>query len=450
MSLSVGFCYSTISAYWDVILATISLLAILQENDMKVSVIIPFYNAEDYLQECLDSVFNQTMQDFELICVDDGSTDASLDILNNYLRVQGDRISIFSQEHAGPGAARNLALRHAEGEYVYFLDSDDFAEPELLEHSVRIAEEKNADVVVFDAWLYNQRFLRRQLPSHSSISFEFPKMNKQVFSWKDFPENILTAFQDWPRNKLYKRAFLEEYKIEFSNLHHSEDALFTCQALVHARNICLLNERLINFRMSQKNSVMALKDRYPLEGVQACISLHDFLCEQGVYSQLEKTYLSWVIDHIMQDLNSMASHEAFLKLYNELKNGALKELGILNAPLHSLQQSQKFDDYEMFITTDADGYLFYQSQMLQQRVDDLTAQLDFADLAVRNTKKEYQNLEKEYCEIERFKAGYMETIAQLNAKIYDLQHSADWRIGHSLCKVSRLFLKGSSEKKEEK
>ena len=99
---------------------------------IKISVIIPVYNVEKYLRECLESILNQTFQDFEIICVDDGSTDRSLDILQEYKR-KDDRFVILQQRHAGAGAARNHGLKLAEGKYIQFLDSDDYFEPTLLE-----------------------------------------------------------------------------------------------------------------------------------------------------------------------------------------------------------------------------------------------------------------------------------------------------------------------------
>ena len=98
----------------------------------KISVIIPVYNVEKYLPECLESILNQNFQDFEIICVDDGSTDRSLDILQEYKR-KDDRFVILQQRHAGAGAARNHGIKLAEGKYIQFLDSDDYFEPTLLE-----------------------------------------------------------------------------------------------------------------------------------------------------------------------------------------------------------------------------------------------------------------------------------------------------------------------------
>lgn len=114
----------------------------------KVSVIIPVYNVDPYLRECLESVVNQTLLDIEIICVNDGSTDNSPAILEEY-RAKDSRITVFTQENRGLSAARNRGMDLARGEYIYFIDSDDYVEPETLERTVHIAEADDLDAVVF-------------------------------------------------------------------------------------------------------------------------------------------------------------------------------------------------------------------------------------------------------------------------------------------------------------
>ena len=99
---------------------------------VKVSVIMPVYNAEDFLSESIDCILNQSLDDLELICVDDGSVDSSLDILNDYAS-RDSRVKVFHQENRGGGAARNVAMTHASGKYLYCMDSDDLLKEDSLE-----------------------------------------------------------------------------------------------------------------------------------------------------------------------------------------------------------------------------------------------------------------------------------------------------------------------------
>ena len=116
---------------------------------IKISVIIPIYNGEEYLEQCIQSVFNQTLKEIELICVDDGSVDNSVQIIQKYAE-KDKRISLFQQKNQGPGPARNFALKHAKGKFVAFLDADDYyLDADALEKMVRTCEEMYLFVQVY-------------------------------------------------------------------------------------------------------------------------------------------------------------------------------------------------------------------------------------------------------------------------------------------------------------
>ena len=117
-----------------------------ESNFPKVSVIIPVYNSANYLSQCLDSILNQTLKEIEIICVDDGSTDDSLSILNKYSKLD-NRIKILKQNNKGGGIARNYGMSIAKGEYLIFLDSDDFFNENLLYETVKAADNFLADIV---------------------------------------------------------------------------------------------------------------------------------------------------------------------------------------------------------------------------------------------------------------------------------------------------------------
>ena len=122
---------------------------------VKVSVILPVYNVSEYLRQCMDSIVGQTLKDIEIICVDDGSTDDSLEILKEY-EAKDKRVKVIEQKNAGAGAARNNGLAIATGEYLSFLDSDDFFEPDMLEKAYEKGKSANAQGVVFRADQYRE------------------------------------------------------------------------------------------------------------------------------------------------------------------------------------------------------------------------------------------------------------------------------------------------------
>ena len=122
----------------------------------RVSVIVPVFNEEAFLPQCIDSLLAQSLTDIEVICVDDGSTDATPAILADYARADA-RVKVISQNNAGPAKARNRAIEVARGDYLYCCDADDFCKPNLLEGAVQVAERYDADVVLLPFMLYDNK-----------------------------------------------------------------------------------------------------------------------------------------------------------------------------------------------------------------------------------------------------------------------------------------------------
>ena len=133
----------------------------IEERDIKVSVIIPIYNACRYIRPTLDSVISQTLTDIEIICVDDGSTDTSLDMIKIYQKMDS-RIRIITKTNGGPALARNNGLARARGEYLAFLDADDFYEIDMLEKMYARAKVDDLDIVIGKYDIYNNKKARFQ------------------------------------------------------------------------------------------------------------------------------------------------------------------------------------------------------------------------------------------------------------------------------------------------
>ena len=144
-------------------------------SNVKVSVIVPVYNVEKYLKDCLDSVVNQTLEDIEIICVNDGSTDNSLAILEEYAE-KDSRIKIITQENKGLGGARNTGLYHANGEYISFIDSDDWIELNTFEELYNMSKNLDLDMLMFQMKVFNietGEFIEDQYNNIDSIDDSF-------------------------------------------------------------------------------------------------------------------------------------------------------------------------------------------------------------------------------------------------------------------------------------
>ena len=226
-------------------------------NSPMVSIIVPVYNAEKYLKECIDSILAQTYSDFELICVDDGSTDNSLAVLKAYQK-KDKRVQVYTQKNQYAGVARNNGLSRANGKYVLFLDADDFFEDKLLELTVEKAEKTNSDVVLFSADYYehNQRTF---LPAPTELNLQYVPQN-EVFNASDIPDKIFQLTGPAPWNKLFKKSFLRSNNLEFPDLKHSEDLSLICCAMATANRIAYATDVLVHVRRGHGTNLEANKD----------------------------------------------------------------------------------------------------------------------------------------------------------------------------------------------
>ena len=176
-----------------------------------VSVIIPVYNVEIYLEEMLEGIREQTLSDIEIICVDDGSTDSSAEIIKKQAQ-KDTRIKYIYQQNQGGGAARNTGIDAAKGKYLICLDADDIYEQNMLELLYNQAEKADADITICEYISLNMQ--TGHLSPHKGIRFEnIP--HKEVFSRKDSPD-ILQAANPGPTNKLYNRAFVKDNNLKYS------------------------------------------------------------------------------------------------------------------------------------------------------------------------------------------------------------------------------------------
>ncbi len=217
----------------------------------KVSVIIPVYNTENYLRDCLDSITGQTLEDIEILCIDDCSTDFSLQILYEYAQ-RDSRIRVFrNSENKGLSATRNVGIDNACGEYIQFVDSDDMIEQDTLEMLYRIALDNRLDMLKF------------LMDWSRKIAFDDSSVNS-IFSGQEMLKNLIdqAGFDASSCVYFFDRCFLQKNQLRFSpKLRYAEDSLFTFQALALAQRCMCINELKYIYR-KRKNSLTTspLKD----------------------------------------------------------------------------------------------------------------------------------------------------------------------------------------------
>lgn len=214
----------------------------------KISVIVPVYNTSKYLKGCLSSILSQSFQDFEVIVINDGSTDQSANILDQF---SSDKIRIVHQKNKGIGFTRNLGITLATGDYICFIDSDDTIHKNYLQSMYQSAYENSSDVVICD--FYNDDEKSGKLEEVMLAKFTSSSLKKVP--------NIIFEVNSSPWNKLYLRSFLIDNKILFEENLKYEDVIFYLSVIKYARVISKVNLFLVNYLIREGSETTVLDKR---------------------------------------------------------------------------------------------------------------------------------------------------------------------------------------------
>ena len=215
-------------------------------SNIAVSVIVPVYNVENYLEKCLDSLLNQTLKNIEIICINDGSKDNSGDILKKYASID-NRIIVKTQENAGLSAARNAGMEVAKGEYIGFVDSDDWVDLDYFEKLYNTAKQNNCDIAVAGVIRLN-KFKRKYYLKYEETTITDNKDKK--FELCDIPE------QGCVWNKIYRTKFLQSLGLKFEEGIYYEDAIFSPQAVYYSKNLVTVPD-VYYYYWRNSNSIVA-------------------------------------------------------------------------------------------------------------------------------------------------------------------------------------------------
>ncbi len=307
----------------------------------KVSVIIPVYNASAHLESCLDSVIHQTLQDIEIICVNDGSTDSSAGLLEEYAQ-KDSRIRVITQQNAGAGAARNRGLDAAQGEYLSFLDSDDFFEMNMLEKAYRKACAAKSQIVVFRSNQYYEdrnAFVEARWTIRASALPPYRPMNRFGFT-----ENVFKVFVGWAWDKLFLHDFVTKNNLRFQEIRTSNDMLFVFLAVVLADRIDVLEDVLAHQRRNNPGSLSNTREQSWGCFHEALIALKKNLQERDLFWQLEQDYINYALHASIWNVETM-KEPGREQLYRKLKEEWFTEFGITGKPMPYFYHSGEYDKY---------------------------------------------------------------------------------------------------------
>ena len=315
---------------------------LVNESDVIVSVVISIYNAEKYLRQCLESISKQTLRVIEIICVNDGSTDSSLEIIEAFAK-SDKRFRVFTKKNEGLGgaSARNFGLTKAQGKYISILDSDDFFELDMLEKAVRKAEETNAEIVVFGGYEYDDK--NGNTYKVASILNEKAIPEKIVFSYRDCANKIYQISQGMAWNKLYRRTFISKYNIQFQRIKYTDDAYFTFAYMVLADKITVLKEYLCYYRVNTGINQTAGLANYPDSAYLPYIELKKSLIHWGIYDVVKRSFINCAVSFMRYFYDRIERYTPFCYLHDKYRNEVFNALDI------NVQTIEKFNDKRTYI-----------------------------------------------------------------------------------------------------
>ena len=257
---------------------------------VKVSVIIPVYNAEEYLESALDSVLGQEFTDIEVICINDGSTDSSKDILEKY-QAQDARVKVVNQKNGGGSAARNKGLSHAKAECIMFLDADDMLAPGIIGAAYDRTLKTNAEVVFYNFARFVGKPTRLAVVSRTT-----PGNDLEYFTHKTYADGFFNDFAIITWNKLVKRAVIDRSKLTFNTkLSHNHDVDFSIRLMLAAESFSYVD--MVGYYYRDNDSgLTATRRSDPTNVLRILVELNESLV--GKHNPLKPSYDSYVAEMI--------------------------------------------------------------------------------------------------------------------------------------------------------
>ena len=283
----------------------------------KISIIIPVYNLQNYIKETINSILNQTFDDFELIVVDDGSDDNSIKILEKY-----PQVSLFKLKHIGAGSARNFAINKAKGDYILFLDGDDIFDKNFLYLMYKKITENNSDCVICSSREFSKKIKSKQKLHNNSL----------------YP-------QGWAWDKLVKKELIEKYDLKFSSFNSSEDFLFSYGVYFLANNIDYLDDCLV-FHRIRKNSLS--KKRNAENIFLAIKELKELLIKNKIYEKRKDDFKNIALKSLVWHYLDFKNVYKKYLVYKLIKTYE-KEFNILD--LVDIKYDKYFKIYKMIINS---------------------------------------------------------------------------------------------------
>ena len=304
---------------------------------VEISVVIPAYNAIEYLDEAINSIINQSFRDLEIICVDDGSTDNTLEVLQSYAS-RDSRIQVYHQENQGPGGATNTGIAKAKGKYIYLMDADDVLDLNALEELYNIMEEKDLDFVIFKAIHYDQDTDKYYENDYYTMPILHEHVGDSVFNWKDLG-NVIFNMCVTPWSKLYRHDLIKESGAKFPLHLIYHDNIFFFEILFNSSRIYFYDKFLYKRRVHSSSLVNSHNEKsvHIIETLNLLVKtfmdyghFEEFktdLYNRKVsisnyrYKLIKEEFKGFFFDEMRKDFVKIIGHEKYDEFYSNLYSG---------------------------------------------------------------------------------------------------------------------------------
>ncbi|MEK8197017.1 glycosyltransferase family 2 protein [Lysinibacillus sp. FSL M8-0134] len=290
-------------------------------SKILVSVIVPVYNAEKYLEKCLTSICHQTLRDIEIIMINDGSQDQSLSILQNFADLD-KRITVLDLENSGVSKARNIGIDHANGQFITFVDADDWLEVTMLEELYQACRLTGSNIAKCDLyWQEAEGSRQLHYPSNTYCTFSAIECLNKLFT------EIGESHFGFASCKLYEKSFLDMHRLRFDEaMSFAEDTVFLTRAVLKNQSICYVPRQLYYYNVNNESSLtkkamVNLRNNYDVLYKKLLMEL----LRAEVYAEVKNSFLNYQFEGLLVILHQSATKQqmkyemqSFLKAYPDI------------------------------------------------------------------------------------------------------------------------------------
>lgn len=333
---------------------------------INVSIIVPVFNVENHLSRAINSLIKQTHHNIEIIIINDGSTDSSPQICNEF-EMADARIKVYHQRNKGVSAARNLGLQKSKGEYIYFFDSDDYAEPTLIEDNLKIGKKNNSELILFGHYVESEKGnIIKEIcfsPSKNVIN------NENEFR-EIFPDIYFSA-PSVPRvlwNKLYKRDYLLNNDCTFPPQSLGEDFLFNIDVYKNLSRVAINSNCYYHYVRRLGSAMNSHDDKRGEQELSLAKSFDKLISYWGCEHKYKELVMNEYVNVLRHEMNTLASKDSNLKLeekHRKIENRISKDPILLSALEFTSKQPNRFKEKILFLFV---KHKFYKTAIISLRL----------------------------------------------------------------------------------